>query len=232
MSVERRSVNLVDADIKDGRLFRGYAAVFDTPWNDKLTEATGYVEKVARGVFRKALNGSGNIPLLLEHDQHQLLATTQSGNLRLKEDGRGLLVEARLADNALSQYARSLIEAGDMKGMSYGIALDPKKDTMLSKDGGVWTRTITGVKQLLDVSLTWQPAYTATTVELRSTGFVAPTLQELGSGMEEQTVDAATEEPPNDEAWWEDSEDPADAAPTASTKPWWETYADELERRF
>jgi HK97 family phage prohead protease len=230
VSIERRSVNLVDAEVK-GRVFRGYAAVFDTPWSDALIEATGYVEKVARGMFRKALANSDNVPFLLEHDGHKLLATTASGNLRIKEDGSGLLTEAKLPDNYLGEYARSLVDTGDLKGMSYGVSLDPKLDTMLSKSGsGIVTRTIVSARKLLDVSLTWQPAYTATTAELRSTGFVAPTLQEIDSGMEEQTVDAATEEPPDDEAWW--GEKPADAAPTALATPWWETYAKELERRF
>lgn len=233
MSIERRSVELVDAEMK-GRLFRGYAAVFDTPWNEKLTEATGYVEKVARGVFRKALTRSDNVPLLLEHDPHQLLATTQSGNLRLKEDGRGLLTEAKLPDNALAEYARSLIDAGDMRGMSYGVSLDPRTDTMLVKDGNVWVRTITGVKELLDVSLTWQPAYTATSVELRSTGFVATPLQELLGGTETQAETAAVEESPDEdaEAWWGDDPADTDASSEEPQVPYWERLARQIEREY
>lgn len=232
MSVERRSVSLVDADVK-GRVFRGYAAVFDTPWSDELIRATGYIEKVKRGMFRKALANTDNVPFLLEHDGHKLLATTASGNLRIREDGSGLLTESQLPDNYLGEYARSLVESGDLKGMSYGIQVDPKLDTMMVADkaGGIPTRLVHSARRLLDVSLTWQPAYTATTAELRSTGFVAPTLQELGDGQEEQASEAATEEPPDDtEAWW--GEKPADAVKADLTKPWWETYADELERRI
>jgi Escherichia/Staphylococcus phage prohead protease len=230
MTTERRSVNLVDADVK-GRIFRGYAAVFDTPWSDRLTEAAGYVEKVNRGVFRKALGASDNVPLLLEHDQHQLLGTTQSGNVKLREDGRGLLTEATLPDNYLGEYARSLIAAGDLKGMSYGITLDPKKDTMLTRDGNVWTRTIIGVKQLLDVSLTWQPAYQATTVELRTAGFVATPLQELLGGLETQTEDTATESSPDEQGSWWGSEPPAED-PETTTEAFRrrQSYIDMLER--
>lgn len=154
-------------------IFRGYAAVWDTPWNETLTATTGYVEKVAHGAFREALASGDNIPLLLEHDGHKLLATTQSGNLRLKEDTYGLRVDAKLPGNYLGEYARSLVESGDLAGMSYGIALDPKRDSTLTRERGVWTRTITGVKRLLDVSLTWQPAYTSTTARLRPAGSVA-----------------------------------------------------------
>ena len=182
MSVERRSVNLVDAEVK-GRIFRGYAAVFDTPWSDELIKATGYVEVVRRGMFRKALANTDNVPFLLEHDGHKLLATTASGNLRVKEDGNGLLSEAKLPDNYLGEYARSLVEAGDLKGMSTASRSTRQATRCMSNRWAASsTRTVMSARKLLDVSLTWQPAYTATTAELRSTGFVAPTLQEIGSG--------------------------------------------------
>jgi Escherichia/Staphylococcus phage prohead protease len=231
VNTERRSVNLVDAEVK-GRIFRGLAAVFDTPWSDRLTEAAGYREVVKRGAFRKALSKGDNIPFLLEHDPHQLLGTTQSGNVKIREDARGLLVEATLPDNPLSQYARSLIDAGDMRGMSYGIALDPKQDTMLTREGNVWTRAIIGAKQLLDVSLTWQPAYSATEVSLRSTGFVATPLQELLGGLETQTEDTAAEPSPDEPgAEWVDA--PALVSePAEGSKPWWESYIDQLEKEI
>lgn len=227
---EHRSVSLVDAEMK-GRMFRGYAAVFDSPWNEGLTEATGYIEKVARGMFRKALSKGDNVPLkLLDHLGPQILGTTGSGNVKIKEDGKGLLTEAKLPDNYLGQYAASMIEAGDLRGMSYGIDINPRTDTLMTRTNGTWTRTIMNAQKLLDVTLTWEPAYTATTAELRTTGFVATPLQELVDGLEEQTDEAATENPPDDEAWW--GEKPADAPKTDLTRPWWETYLDELERRI
>lgn len=232
MSFEHRSVDLVDADLK-GRMFRGLAAVYDTPWNEKLIEATGYIEKVARGAFRKALSGSDDVPLLLAHDRHQLLGTTGSGNVRLKDDAKGLVTEAQLPDNYLGEYARSMIEAGDLKGMSYGIELDPRRDTMLTKENGIYTRTVVAAKRLLDVSLTYEPAYAATTVELRSTGFVATPLQELLGGEEAQPDAGGNGDTPPDEqaAWWgeENAPDP-EPAQDDGQRPAWSVYLDELER--
>lgn len=224
---ETRSVELRDAEVKR-REFRGYAAVFDTPWNEKLTEATGYVEKVARGVFRKSLAAGDDVPLLLAHDKHQLLGTTGSGNVKLSEDGKGLLVEAKLPDNYLGEYARSMIEAGDLKGMSYGYELDPRRDTLITRSASsVFTRTIARIERLIDVSLTWEPAYLQTTIELRSQGFVAVPLQEIVSGAEPQTGEAV-EEPPPDEtpATWVD--EPTETDPS-TIRPWWEIAIDSLE---
>lgn len=225
-----RQASLVDAEVK-GRMFRGLAAVFDTPWDDRLIRDMGYVEKVARGTFRKALGRKEDIPFLLGHERNMLLGTTKSGNVHVSEDTRGLLTEAKLPDNHLGEYARTMIESRDIQGMSYGIALDPRQDILRSETRGVVTRTIVNARKLLDVSLTWEPAYSATTVELRSLGFVAIPAQESGGGEETQpTLSGAEGQPPDDEAWW--GEKPADAVQTDLAKPWWETYINELERRF
>ena len=226
---ESRSVDLVEAEVSPKREFRGYAAVFDSPWNERLIEETGYIEKIARGVFRKVLAKNEDVPFVISHNrEHQLLGTTGSGNVKLQEDGKGLLVEAKLPDNYLGEYARSMIEAGDLKGMSYGYALDPRKDTLLTRSAeGIFTRTIARVEKLLDVSLTWEPAYAATTVELRSTGFVALPLQEIANGEGSQISEAVTEQPSDDDG--DGNEEPeADTEP--GPRRFWEIVIADLER--
>ena len=79
------------------------------------------METIARGAFRKALGSSGNIPLLWQHERRDMLATTGAGTLSLKEDGRGLAFEADLPDNPLGEYVRSMVERGDVRGMSFGM---------------------------------------------------------------------------------------------------------------
>jgi hypothetical protein len=190
---EFRSASLVDAEVK-GRTVAGYAAVYDSPWNERLIEELGYVETLARGAFRKALGRSKNVPLLWQHEHRDMLATTGAGTLRLREDGRGLAFEADLPDNPLGEYVRSMVERGDVGGMSYGIQSRPE-DSTVTEVRGQYQRRINDVHRLLDVSLTYEPSYEAATVELRSTGFAALSLQEILGGMEEQTEDAAAEVP-------------------------------------
>jgi len=181
---ELRSVGFTDAEVTNMD-FRGYAAVFDAPWSEALIEKMGYVEKIARGAFRKALMETKDVPLLWQHDRRDMLATTKSGNLKIREDGKGLLVEAKLPKNPLGEYVRSMIESGDVRGMSYGIETSPE-DSEISRIDGMVYRTIRGARRLIDTTLTWEPAYDATTVELRS-GFAAVPLQELVGGVEAQT---------------------------------------------
>jgi HK97 family phage prohead protease len=177
MQPEFRTAALVDPELH-GMNFRGYAAVFDTPWDDTLTEKAGYVERVAQGAFAKALTRGFNVPFLWQHDRKDVLATTQSGTLKLQEDSKGLLVEARLPDTTLGRDVREMIARRDVRGMSYGIESHPR-DSVITRHGGVIHRTIASVRRLLDVTLTWEPAYPATTAELRSLGFSAIPLTEL-----------------------------------------------------
>lgn len=222
---ERRSVELVDAELK-GHNFRGYAAVFDAPWSDALTEEYGYVEEIRHGTFRKALAAKNDVPLLWQHDANQLLATTKSGALKLEEDGKGLLVQAKLPKTGLGEYVRELVERGDVRGMSYGRDAGANDQTF-ERRGGVIYRVVRGAQKLIDVTLTWQPAYPGTNVELRS-GFVATPLQELLDGAETQIEDAAAESPPDDEAWW--GEEPPEPS-AADPRPWWESYIQQIEGR-
>jgi HK97 family phage prohead protease len=189
---EYRSASFVDAEIK-GMDFRGYAAVFDAPWSERLTKAMGYSESIARGAFRKALALDHDVPLLWQHDRRDMLATTKSGNLKLREDGKGLLVEANLPKSGLGEYVREMIERGDVRGMSYGIE-STRSDSIMSKRNGVMHRSIANVRRLLDTTLTWEPSYDATTVELRNlSGLTALPLQALIDGSEEQIDDAVGE---------------------------------------
>ena len=171
--------------------FRGYAAVFDSPWNSYLVEKMGYVETVARGAFRKALQLGNNVPLLWQHERRDMLATTGSGNLKIREDGKGLLVEAKLPRNPLGEYVRSMIESGDVRGMSYGIEVEPGANKIV-REQGRYHRRVSNVRRLIDTTLTWEPAYEGTSVELRAEAFTALPLQELVDGVEAQIDDAAT----------------------------------------
>jgi hypothetical protein len=94
----------------------------------------------------------------------------------------------------LGEYVRSMVDRGDVQGMSYGIQSRPE-DSVVTHTDGRYHRRINDVHRLLDVSLTYEPSYEAATVELRSTGFAALPLQEILGGAEAQTEEAAGEAP-------------------------------------
>lgn len=230
--VEMRSAKFVDAEVK-GFKMRGYAAVFDSPWNAALIERTGYVEKTARGTFRKALARSPRVPLRwLDHLNGDVLATTHAGTLKLREDGKGLEVRATLPESPLGEHARAMVERGDVSGMSYGITTLPSDSTVSRDSAGVYYRTITNAQEMLDVTLTWEPAYDSTSVELRTVGFAAVPLQALVQvGQEGQTEPDAATSPDEPPGWWGDEPDESSApAPVITRRRAWEIVIDELEK--
>lgn len=190
MKDEYRTARLVDAEL-DGMNFHGKVAVFDEPWSDQLTELFGYEEIVRPGAFIPALRATPNVPFLREHDQNRLLATTRAGTLTLAEDGKtSLRASARLPHTALGEETRALIETGDLGGMSYGVRSKPG-DSKLVRTNGRLQRIVNQFRQMIDVSITWDPAYPGTNVELRS---LAATLDEL------EAIEADLDHEPDDES--------------------------------
>jgi HK97 family phage prohead protease len=106
--VEARSVAFTDVDAStDGSTFTGYAAVFDHE-----ADLGDFTESISRGAFRKAIGGSGNIPMLYDHNPGlPVLATTGAGTLKLKEDGKGLRVEANVARHFIGDAVREMVPA-------------------------------------------------------------------------------------------------------------------------
>lgn len=140
-----------------GNTLVGYAAVFDSP-----SEPLPWTEFVRRGAFAKTINDGADVRLLVDHEGVPL-ARTKSGTLRIKEDDKGLRVEADL-DEANPDAARvmSALRRGDVSQMSF--AFEPVKDSW-SKDNK--TRELKEVK-LFDVSVVTYPAYEETMVQLRN----------------------------------------------------------------
>lgn len=154
---------------QDGTTLYGYAAVFDSP-----SEPMPFVEYVKRGAFQKTIKDGADVRLLIDHEGVPL-ARTKSGTLRLKEDERGLAVEADL-DPMNPDAARiiSAMKRGDLSQMSF--AFRTIKDAW-SDDRAV--RELREV-QLFDVSVVTFPAYEETVAEIRGrllrTDEPAPTL--------------------------------------------------------
>jgi HK97 family phage prohead protease len=162
--VEARSVAFTDIDASsDGGKFTGYAAVFDAP-----ADLGAHTESVNRGAFRKSLSNGSNVPMLYDHNPAlPVLATTGAGTLKLKEDGRGLRVEADIARHFIGDAVREMVKRGEIRGMSFGF-IAGSGNSKIEQRGGKPHRTLTGFKHLLDVSPTWNPAYVDTNAELRS----------------------------------------------------------------
>jgi len=157
--VERREVS-VDMEVReateDAFTFIGHAAVFDQPSED----LGGWIEYIKRGAFRRVLGD--DVRFLVNHNPDLLLARTRNGTLRLKEDPRGLAVEADIAPTTLGNDLRILLERGDMTQMSFAFIVAPEGSDWEEDDSGQLIRTVTRMEALFDVSPVTYPAFPQT----------------------------------------------------------------------
>lgn len=149
--------NLEFRAIGEGNTLIGYAAIFDSP-----SEPLPWIEYVRRGAFTKTINDGADVRLLIDHEGVPL-ARSKSGTLSLKEDDRGLRVEAELdPTNPDAARIMSAMRRGDISQMSFAFRT--------IKDSWNMDRTSRELRevQLFDVSVVTFPAYEATVAELRN----------------------------------------------------------------
>jgi HK97 family phage prohead protease len=137
----------------------GYAAVFG-----ETADIGGYFrEIIARGAFTNTLR-TADVRAYFDHDSGRVLGRSSSGTLRLTEDQKGLAVEIDLPDTSDGRDVRTLIERGDISGMSFSfIAVRQEWDETADPP----TRTLIEI-ELREVSIVSNPAYDGTSIALRS----------------------------------------------------------------
>ena len=120
-----------------------------------------FKEIMTSGVFEDALERAEEIPLLLEHNWDEKLASTSLGDLKLRENNIGLRFEATIKDESLYQK----IKAGIINSCSFGFkVLRERVECINSK----LDRRFVDAIELLEVSLVKNPAYVGSLCESRS----------------------------------------------------------------
>jgi len=174
--IERRTFTIKNVEARqaeDGTMrLSGYAAVF----NDDSVPLP-FIERIAPGAFRKTLNETPDVRLLINHEGLPL-ARTKNGTLRLKEDETGLYMDADLPDTQAARDLYTLVERGDVDQMSFAFRVIRQK-----WNEGRTERTLTELSLADgDVSVVTYPAYPTTTVEAREQ--IAAARQAIKEGRE------------------------------------------------
>lgn len=197
-----RSIPMADVEMKqvgNEYAFDGIAAPVDV-----IADFDIFTEEYRRGSFRKYLAGPGkghNIPFAHEHDpQNRLLGTTKSGRVKLEEDAKGLRTRAQVVKTELSERIKTLVDGGDIGGMSIGMIVG-RGNARVELRSGRPHRAIVGFKRLLDVSTTFDPAYPTTEAQFRSATIQLATaspdvLQQVLLGAYPQPQDGADDSEP------------------------------------
>lgn len=156
------------ADDGDGLTLTGYAAVFNSPTVIDSWEGQ-FEETIAPGAFRKTLRERTPV-LQFDHGRHPMVGSIPLGSFtKLREDDRGLYVEARLHDNWLTQPVRDAISSESISGMSFRFSVI--KDTWDHPKRGIAKRSIQEVS-MAELGPVVFPAYTKTSVGVRAQEWV------------------------------------------------------------
>lgn len=149
------------ADAASPGVLAGYAAVYE-----RLSQNLGgFVEKVAYGAFAQTLADNNPVLARYNHDDNQLLGTTEAETLRLASDETGLAYEVDLPDTTDARNLAALSKRGDVRYSSF--AFRTLEDSWSVTDQGFPLRTLVKV-QLVDVAPVNNPAYRDTSVGMRS----------------------------------------------------------------
>src|ERR1700733_14697121 len=154
----------VQTDASGKRTLSGYAATF----HPRSYDLGGFVEQIAPGAFTRSLKGNADVMALSEHNaQKGILGRTKSGTLRLSEDSVGLRFDCDLPNTSLGNDIAESVGRGDLDSCSFGFV---KQADGWERNGKDVVRTLKDV-DLFDVSVVGNPAYPATSVQLRSLMF-------------------------------------------------------------
>lgn len=183
-------------DETDGLTLTGYAAVFNRRTRIDSWEGT-FDEVIVPGAFKRSINARTPV-LMFEHGQHPLIGSMPLGSFRrLREDSRGLYVEARLHDNWLIGPVRDAIASGAITGMSFRFSVVREQ---WDNKGKVPLRTLQELK-VSELGPVVFPAYRDTEVAVRSLLERLPEelrvdlAREIGTSQPPAIADGTGEEP-------------------------------------
>lgn len=160
--MDRINIEVRGAKI-EGNALSGFAHVFG---NRAILAGKRY-EQFAPTAFNRVLSDPNtDVRAFFNHDQAKLLGRQSSGTLRLSVEEEGLAFSVDLPDTTYANDLRELVKRGDLDGASF--AFIPGEVALGRAADGLQLRTHTDVKELIDISPVTLPAFTGTSVQLRS----------------------------------------------------------------
>ena len=151
-------------EVRNGKVvLDGYVNAVER-FSKPLIDSSGkFIERVMPGVFKRALERTDDVPILLDHEDDKKLASTKDGTAKLYEDNIGLRAIVETEDATVIEKAKK----GLLRGWSFRMIWN--KQDRIPKDNGITERTIRDL-DLLEVSVIDDkkiPAYNGTSIEMR-----------------------------------------------------------------
>lgn len=166
MILEVRTADETEPEQEERKIVRGYASTFNEPY----TLFQGDDWRFDEVVDSHAFDNTDMTDVIMQYDHEgRVFARMSNNTLTVTPDEKGLLIEADLGGTELGRQLFEEIRLGYTNKMSFGFTVDGEVETKEKVDGTeVYTRTITSVRKLYDVSAVSIPANDATSISVRN----------------------------------------------------------------
>lgn len=169
--MESKEIRSFDFDINAtesedrGKYIEGRAIVYNQKanlgWYDEIIAQDALKDTDLRDVRLLVNHNTDMIPLARSRNNN----VNSTMQLTVDENGLGIRANLDVENNADAKALYSAIERSDINQMSFMFVVD--KDRWDDMDTDHPTRTITGIKRVLEVSAVIFPAYTQTSLQAR-----------------------------------------------------------------
>lgn len=151
-------------DSEEKKIVTGYASTFDQPYMLYSGDGWQYWEVVDRSAF----DSTDMSDVIMQYDHEgRVFARTRNNTLEVYPDDEGLFIQADLGGTELGRGLYEEIRGGYTDRMSFGFTVNGDFEEKRKTEEGVtiYTRHITSVGKLYDVSAVSIPANDGTSIE-------------------------------------------------------------------
>ena len=163
---EYRKMTLAASDGDDEYIVEGYASTFDEPY-ELMRRGDEIVEEV---VERNAFDNCDMSDVIMQYDHEgRVFARTRNKTLTITPDDHGLYIRADLSGTEIGRQLWQEIKGGYIDRMSFGFVVDGASTEDRLEDGmTIYTRRISAIRKLYDVSAVSFPANDGTEISARN----------------------------------------------------------------
>ena len=162
----RKCTEFRTIDEGDSYIVEGYATTFEQPYTLMDTGWSEIREIIDKNAFEKC--DMSDVIMQYDHEG-RVFARNKNGTLTITPDEHGLKVTANLGGTEAGRQLWQEIKGGYTDKMSFAFVVSDEKNERERVDGKIiYTRRITGIRKLYDVSAVSMPANDTTSISARS----------------------------------------------------------------
>lgn len=157
-------LRVLEEDDSEEKRVSGYASTFNEPY--LLYKGDGY--ELWETVDSDAFANTDMTDVIMQYDHEgRVFARTRNNTLTVTPDDKGLLIDADLSGTAIGRELYDEIKGGYTDKMSFGFTVNGETEDRTKDEDGVeiFTRHITSVEKLYDVSAVSLPANPGTSID-------------------------------------------------------------------